>query len=79
MTKKNDNMYTYKFDAIRFSDDLIKCVEEIGWNEFIVQAKTTEKVMLRAMRWRTGTISAQTVAKFCNVMKRSPLLYFQQL
>lgn len=67
----------YKFDHQKFADDVIACVERIGWNEFIFKAKTTEKVMLRAMKWRNGTISAQTVAKFCNVMGRSPLVYFK--
>lgn len=68
----------YKFDHGRFADDIILCVDDIGWDEFIYRANTTEKVLLRAIKWRQGTVSAQTVAKFCNVMGRSPLVYFKQ-
>lgn len=70
--------YLYKFEHDKFANDLIEYVERIGWDEFIFQEKTTEKVMLRAMKWRQGTVSAQTVAKFCNVMRKSPLLYYHQ-
>ena len=67
----------YKFDSELFANDVIACLERVGFDHFILEAKTTEKVVLRAIKWRNGTISAQTVAKFCNVMRRSPLVYFK--
>lgn len=67
----------YRFNHQKFADDLISAIERIGWDEFRCKAKTTDKVMLRAIKWANGTISAQTVAKYCNVMKKSPLLYFK--
>jgi len=66
----------YRFNSHKFANDVIACVERIGWDTFRTNAKTTDKVMARAMMFCQGTISAQTVAKFCNVMNRSPLVYF---
>lgn len=66
----------YKFNHTKFANDVIRCIEYYGWDELITRAHTTEKVMLRAIKWRTGTISVQTMAKFCNAMDRSPLVYF---
>jgi len=71
-------MNTYfKFNSSRFADDMIKYIETVGWDNFRRTAHTTDKVMLRAIKWEGGTISTHTLAKFCTTMKRSPLLYFE--
>jgi len=67
----------YRFQTIRFINDCIVWIEANGWDVFRERAKTTDKVMCRILGWSQGTISAHTVAKVCNVIGKSPLLYYK--
>lgn len=67
----------YRFNSQKFADDIILYVELVGWDNFIHSAGTTEKVLLRAIKWQSGTVSTHTLAKFCNAMNRSPLVYYE--
>lgn len=66
-----------KFDSMTFRQDVKAAIRKMGWDVFKRKARTTDKVMRRVLGLESGTISTQTMTKFCNAMDKNPTDYFQ--